>query len=273
MGKKKDFDRIVKLVNYNEDKKYVLPIIKKYISEYGISDGILDQLGRLYIHNEEFENAKDCLIQVKNKYTITLYQLLIANFVLKDYKEVINIYNDLMNTKSLYNQLSEKMLLVINRLNLYSKFKLGISDNFKKIDLIINYNREMALRHIKKHTFEVNYKEKHSLFNSDIDIENLYNDIENSINDSNKAYTDYLIDCYYFGYYNIGKIKNKQCDYLSVITLHDSNKIISMFPITLKEIKDYHPINKVKEDYKKLSKNKKLSQIDKFNLKYNKKLG
>lgn len=270
MGKKKDFEQIIKLVRCNGGKDYILPKIKKYIDEYGISDGILSQLGRLYIHYEDFENAKDCFLRIEDKQAITFYQLLIANFALEDYEEVIKIYDTIIN-KSFSKYLSERMLYMINRLYLYSKFKLGIPDNFEKLGLIINFTKDNALKHIEKHTYEVSYKEKHSIFNPDINIENLYDDIYNSISNSNKAYTDYLTDCYYFGYYNIGKVDNKQSDYLSVITIRNTKKIISMFPITLEEIKDNHPINTVKEIYSESkSKTKKLSQIDKFNLKYNK---
>lgn len=270
MGKKKDFDKITKLINYNEDKQIVLNKIKLYISQYGISDGILDQLGKLFIHNEDFKIAKEYLTMIKNKRSITLYHLLIANFVLENYNDVISIYYELLNNKALYNQISERMFFIINRLYLYSKFKLGLNDNYDKLDLIINYSKEKALKHIKKHTHYISYKEKHSIFNSNIDITNLYDELSNIINNSNKAYTDYLTDCYYFGYYNIGKEDDKQCDYLSVITIHNSNNIISMFPLTLKEIKDNYPINSVNETYNKTLYKSRLSQKDKFNLKYNK---
>lgn len=125
---------------------------------------------------------------------------------------------------------------------------------------IINYNKKKAIQHIKSHHGEDSVYI--SYFNSNNDIEKIFNEI-----------SDYIIDKkpYYSGVYDVyivhlndikmGSIYNEKLNDISIITLPNTKNIITMYPVN--KVDEY--LNDVEQEEPKT---KRLSQIDKFNKKY-----
>lgn len=131
---------------------------------------------------------------------------------------------------------------------------------------IRNYNKDKFLEHIKKHNYNENQK---SYFNSDFDSEKIVLEIEKLLpNDKHTNRENYIGNNYIFKYDNCGYIKNTRTNYFEVITLKDTNKLITMYPCDYGKNYDYIDINYLKEEKK--SNVKRLSQIEKFNKKYGK---
>ena len=125
---------------------------------------------------------------------------------------------------------------------------------------IINYNKKSAIDHIKKHHGEDSAYI--SYFNNNNDIEKIFNEI-----------SDYIIEKkpYYSGVYDVyivhlndikmGSIYNEKLNDISIITLPNTKNIITMYPVN----KEDENLNDVEQEKPKT---KRLSQIDKFNKKY-----
>lgn len=86
--------------------------------------------------------------------------------------------------------------------------------------------------------------------------------------DSNIYYLNYFIQ-YRIKYPNIGTYKNDPLDYLTVVTLPDTKEIITMYPTyqNCEEIKDNE--NQIINQKVKEKTIPRMSQIEKFNKKYN----
>ena len=89
-------------------------------------------------------------------------------------------------------------------------------------------------------------------------LSNTYRYIESGITDS-----------YIFKYLANGYVNNKLVDYLEVITLQNSNDIITMYPYENRERREY--IDITPEIEFSTLKHQRVSQIDKFNARYGKK--
>ena len=95
---------------------------------------------------------------------------------------------------------------------------------------MIDYNEEKAIEHIKLHLDENDEKQNHSIYTEDVNIEKLYEKAKikiTNINPSRVAILDkYIVECDNI----IGKTNGEEVDCLQVITLPNTNNIITMYP-------------------------------------------
>lgn len=150
------------------------------------------------------------------------------------------------------------------------KYDLDLTNECYLINQLYNYSLEQALYHIELHKNEIPYKEKHTVFVNEIDIENLFFQVKYMLAYSKIHIQTFVTDIYYFEYPKIDTENEIDYKYLKVITIRDTDKIISMYPVFSE--KKYYDINllDIESDSKNESKVKKISMIDKFNKKYNK---
>lgn len=129
---------------------------------------------------------------------------------------------------------------------------------------LVNYSKNIALEHIRNHYNENSKKEKHSLFNSDIDIEDLYEDAKEKIKNLTPNFT--LVDKYYVRYDKpIGTLDGVETNILAVVTNINTKDIIAMYPTI--DIKGYNRFELTKEE-KPQKQMKKESAIEKFYRRY-----
>ena len=172
------------------------------------------------------------------------------------------------------NLINEKKLKVIklvlkNKLN-----KMTLKDKFDIRDYvelqIVDYNLNNTLNHMRVHVY-IDDMEK-SKFRKDIDLKYLVEILMENIDDSNRSKIDSSLDVYYFGISGIGMDRNGDlANYVRVVVVHDTRNIVTAYPVS--EVNDN--IKNVTYDRNKLfkeehEKTKVLSQIEKFNKKYNK---
>ena len=143
--------------------------------------------------------------------------------------------------------------------------KAGVEKCSYTVSQIIDYSDERAIEHIKTHQY--GSTEDKSLFSEDFNIEENFYRIKEIISkdENNKMYSGIFKNFYIFKYINCGTRNSDsgKVDYINVITLQDTNEIITMFPRKypgLFPVVDITPLEKTKV--------KKLSQIEKFNKKY-----
>ena len=123
----------------------------------------------------------------------------------------------------------------------------------------INYDEKKAIEHIIDHHI---LNESFSSFNEEINIESLFHDVKTRLDEGVVFYCD-TFDRYILKYDNIGYEDEKVINQLEIITIPNTKNIITMYPS--KNIPNYD----LEEEDKEVKKApKRLSQIDKFNLRY-----
>lgn len=204
--------------NYSEAKNYYTMLEEIYRSN-SFFDKSIDKLKKiifLEIHLENYENA---------------------HILLKQLLETINII--VLNNKRFKINLNKLKLdsADLMHLNQYLKYKLGIlsfenisKDNYFLLQSI-NYSKEKAIQHISRHLDENDRKRKHSTFKKNIDIELLYNEISLLIREKS-PYAFSLVDKYcVLCRENIGFSEGVETNKINVITIPNTKKIITMYPI------------------------------------------
>ncbi len=157
---------------------------------------------------------------------------------------------------------------------LFSKIKCGLIDENEisklpyKASQLYNYNEVLFLEHEKKHlkSDETSYDTNiSSVFNIDFPFEKVLKEIKRNLNLSNRYYYGFFEDKYFFRYDGCGESFHKNADYFEVITIHNTSNILTIYPSLDGK---YH--NFVDLSYLSLKDvpTRKLSQIDKFNMRY-----
>ncbi len=134
------------------------------------------------------------------------------------------------------------------------------------ISQILSYNEQRALNRIQKH--QNNTEPSPIQFVSDFPLEKIYYKIRNQLPHEKKYISNTFANSYVFGYTANGHVESKLVDYLEVITLQNSNDIITMYPYENRERREFIDITPEEEIYS--LKHQRVSQIDKFNARYGK---
>ena len=126
-------------------------------------------------------------------------------------------------------------------LKILLEYKLGIinqSDVLSQdyyISQLFNYDEVYALDHISRHLDENNNKIKHTLFNSDIDLKNLFYYVREQINYLNPVEISnvhkYIVECEFY----VSTINGISTKHIKVVTLPNTNNILTMYPISYNE--------------------------------------
>lgn len=219
-------------------------------------------MAKMEIYNKNYYRALSLFENVTKEnlriYRNMLYKKTCILIKQERYEEAYATFNSLKEYD--YNRNYENKY---NLLEIYLKDKLNQSCDIEpKIyveNLLCEYNYERVIEHIKKHKEEDNNKINHTIFNPNIDIENLYNYVLDNLNEDNFIINSFN-DVYILEYPNIGSDGEKILNYLKVITLPNSKKIVTMYPFDRYLNNNYSKTEN--------SKSKKLSRIDKFNKKY-----
>jgi len=239
--KKRDPNKIIKVVNDIDDES------KKYynLSKVELQKNNID---------EALEYANKAIVNVtpaiKNK---CLYLLSIINFKKENYDETLKYLNEM-------DEISPDLENEIERIRFYIQYVRGEKTNTnayiaRQLD---NYNRSLALGHI--------YRRHKDDFNKNINIEELFDEL--SINIKNYSIDNLkCFDVYRVPMVGVGNQNNNYTGVLTVVCIPNSTNILTMYPDqSLPSIVEELD---VKENFDKKTKTKRLSQIDKFNKRYN----
>ena len=131
---------------------------------------------------------------------------------------------------------------------------------------IIEYREEDFINHVKKHLCD-RKEDNPCVFSDDFPFEKVFQEIKKFIPSNKKMRSGFFDDKYYFRFDNCGRSDNKLTDYFEVVTMMDSDHLITMFPMNV-DCSNLlcEDLNHLKEEDKILT--KKISQIDKFNQRY-----
>ena len=123
---------------------------------------------------------------------------------------------------------------------------------------IINYSKDAAIKHIKTHH---GTNAKISKFDDDIIIDELIDKVKDSLDENNKLSYE-VFDKYIVNLNNIGYDCSNPIN-IFVLTIPNTKRIVNMYPF-------YTDVDTVNNENSQAKHVKRLSQIEKFNMKYNK---
>ena len=251
--------------------------IKKYPSDYSAyvsyastlivlghfeeAEEILDYVEAKYITNNKFLEFKDKVEFLENGIILNRLKLLSYQ---KKYEEFYKLYLDNIKVIS-----HDEVWGVV----FYCKHQLGIlSDEEKEVSLyfqkqILDYSEEAFVKHIQKHLASSNLElaDGSGLFCVDFPIEKMISEIKKYIPSDKRLYKGYYQNAYVFNYDRCGRNAGRTVDHFKVITFNDTDKLITMCPATNREYLPSVDMNYMAPK----TKVKRLSQIEKFNKRYN----
>ena len=264
-------DRIVACILENMSLKKGDTIIEATSGNTGISlsaIGALKGLRVIIIMPENMSKERQKIIKAYGGQVIITPKHLGMDGAVNKAKELLNkAYNYSNNPYALINLINmdlherkyeeayEKLLklkqnLIFNKDCKYHYDAISIFLN-SKLDKKINvkqsigyrerqleeYDKTCALTHIFRHVYQDIYnKNIHTVFANNIDVEYLFNNVPNMLNEDNYFYTN-IFDEYYLNIDNVGL--NGE-NYLIVGCIPGTKDIVSMYPIK------YNPIKKVR---------------------------
>ena len=293
----------------NKDKK----IARKMLLELDNSryeNKVILELGRLDMFEKNYANAEKLfktLIDTEEE-EYALYQLAVLEGRQQRYANAYKLYENLLETsqreyalkKLIFLDIREKDYDVaydhfqeINNQSIkehlidtmfYLKYQLGIlgnADGCKSYYCmqVINYDEKRAIEHIMNHLYENKDKRKHTQFDTNVDINELFNEVKVKLQyekvTSFQLNDYYLLDCDY----PIGTADGIKTTKIKVVTLPNTKQIITMYPVVSSDKYDNRSYNfddidevdleETTEIEKPAVKQKtRLSQIEKFNKRY-----
>ena len=222
-------------------------------------------LGWLAMKEHDFEDAKRWLTEAaKENFFLSVNAYLNLAFIAireKDYKKCYEIIRTIRKL-----DINEEIEKNVSKLELYVDVKTG-----KKVSKqerlyfekqIIEYSEEKAIRHIQGLN---NDEDKSVKFRDSDNIEQLFHQVKVQITNIS-PYINCLADEYVLSTPNVGTVNEISTDWLKVVCLPNSKDIVTMYPTKKGEVEEPSEFLEEKPKHKV---RKRLSQIEKFNAKYN----
>jgi len=182
--------------------------------------------GRLEASVGNVEKARKCFeTLVKNRNdAFAMSELVLLEYKEKNYLQSFELINKALKEK--FDISSYIIIAICMELNIFFS-----QIDFKKLNYpysvkqLINYDYDMAIDHIIKRHASINGK---SVFNKQIDVNDLFDNVKDKLIDQNKINLLNFNDVYVIPYENIGQ--NGE-NYLMVITLPHTKNVLSMYPV------------------------------------------
>ena len=268
---KEEFDSILK--NFHENKfNYALEQLNNYLKKYPNDVCAYLYYANILIVIGELEKAERIL---NNKLVLSAdrkddiekaFYLRIKLFIFKErYQECY--YYIKQNMDLFYNHDSDTDLEIM----VFLKKKLNMEVDHQDMDTyflkqIVFYQKDAFFSHIGKYLYTSDGGRKNQ-FRKNFPIKEIYNKIINLIPNEFKINDSTLINSYIFKLDKCGFVDGRVVNYFRVITIANTNQITTMIPYENRERLAYTDLNL--DDVLEV-KIKKISQVDKFNLRYKK---
>ena len=235
------------------------------LGEFDEAEKALNDVINVSKYDKFFMKQKNKMIQFKEKVFVCKIRLLL-------YREKYNeLYMLLENNYNLVKEMS------LQSIAFYVKRKLNIP-NFKpredysyRLQQMIKYEEKDFFENIEKYLenymSDLNTPNK-KVFISDFPIEKVIEETKKYVPSNKCLFSGNYENVYVFKYTNCGKDNNRTANYFKVVCFHNTQDYITIFPCA-----DCENLPYVDLDYlintNEMPKVKTLSQIEKFNKRYN----
>ncbi len=226
------------------------------------------EIGKLYLYSNNYEQAEELLEDFVNTcgfiHYDALFYLAIAKYRLEKYEEAYIIADNILKVTDKKKNEFYKIKIELERLKLYIDLihNTPIRDNKNRYSYmesqIYSYSKEKTIQHIIDRHIGPN---KTGSFGNDFPIEEVIELVPNLLDEKKKIACEFL-DNYIIDYNSLG-FKSDNNLAVKVLTIPNTKQIVNMYVLRIN-------IDKQKEEELQPKKVKRMSQIEKFNLRYNK---
>jgi len=240
-------------------------MIDELIIKYPYDKNLILNLVRYYTLNQNYEEAINLLEELGEDHSILKQTAL--NIKLGNEDKVYELYKKYFTTNCNFEKIGYKYLTIYLNKLYNPNYKLDVESLSYTEQQIYSYSKEKALNHIKNnHCFHP--ESGKSIFDSNIDIEVLFDKVSEYIkNNNNGQMIQNMVDVYDFYYPNCGKNKdNIYYNCFSAYTFIGSKDILTMYPHS--QIKQRELI--YLEELAPKAKTKVKTGLERFNSRYSK---
>ena len=206
--------------NDEEAKKYFDEIIKTN-SKTKVSSIL--ELGKLYAREGNIELAESLFTRIIGKNDHAIERLIFLAIKANNLPEASRLLNELSPTIDNYEDIKAYVLYKTGK-----KDEITTSSYFTM--QLLDYKRENAISHIQRHLYENMLRKIHTLFNSDVDVNALFDEVKNKLNNSclidSTNVEKYIICCDN----NIATINGEETNCVVVLTIPCTENIITIYP-------------------------------------------
>lgn len=218
------------------------------------------QNDRKWLHYLKKYESREKIEHLTRNYLLTKIRLLSNEERYLELNNLLEEHNDIVPA------------LEINSVVFHTKCRSGVLDGESRdkptylFRQIVEYDEEDFLDHIKKHLYDFCDDVFGAVFCKDFPINEVLKELKKYMTSENATYLSYYDDSYFFRYDNCGKNNMVKCNYFKVVCFHNTQNIITIFPIS-----DSYKLPVIDLNYMKIDEKspvRKLSRIDKFNKRY-----
>ena len=284
--KNDEYDESVELLNILLAKKRFIGavhalLIRNYYRLGRISEiqGILDQdclnkankmlfQANLDLYNNDYAHARKLVNELVKMKPSVYIMLFLVNLDLREekYEEALIDAEKILDMDDKY--LDKASRIALMRMIAIAKVNLGIpvAEKGYYFSQVAEYSKERTIEHIKSH-FESTRGE--GVFFPNMNLEKAFELFENRISDIKPNYLSIktLGDSYLIDFENAGIVGSTILNKMQVVTIINTKKIITFYPVSKLSF-NYETEEEVRKEKAPV---KRLSQIEKFNQRYNKK--
>ena len=269
------------ITNPIECKNRLEKYIKKYPEDYsgytyyssalimlGMFDEAEEILKHIQIIYESFSNSPKSKERAKHIHDHIVFSKIKLLLFQEKYDELYDYYLENIDAMKKND---------ISHIIPYIKKKKGVLENNLReekrylVRQIIEYKEEDFLDHIRKHIQDNDNSfnlTSENYFFKDFPLEKVLEEIKKYIPSDKCLFPGFFDNIYFFKYDSCGKEKNKTVNYFKVVCFHNTKDLITIYPCSGYENLPYIDLNYMINQEEK-PKVKKISQIDKFNKRFN----
>lgn len=229
------------------------------------------KLSNLYKKVKDLDKTIDCLYMAdfyeedEFKKTDILHQILMVKLKQHKYEEALKYYYQVVKNEKYCLAYAKELTNTMAFIN--KKLGKEIKEDYYLTSQLKEYSKPHAISHIRLHLKDVNNDiENKTMFDDDVDIEKLYDEVYEIISKRSEDTFD-LCDIYIVKLpYVVLTHEEYPVQTIRVVTIMDTKDIITMYPLlpTEEEKRRYE------SEKKQNNESTKLSAMEKFNLKYGK---
>lgn len=240
--------------------------LEKVIHKDKINSILYYDLGLLHFQRQDFEKSLEyfeyIIENISYMKNSAIQKSIYANIKLKRIQAAYDLYIKFVEN-DIFKDDPKKEIQLRAYFSKYIPECQPCVSNFYSYKQISDYNEEEALSHIRKHHYDINQadKERHTLFSNEINIRQLFNYAKNNISQEN-FYDNNFFDEYVIKYSDCTLDIDNSMKELKVITIPNTNDIITMYPCRVYETAIGNKEEFVGKPYVKVS------QVDKFKKRY-----
>ena len=280
-----EFGNIVNTIK--EDPFLSLELIDEYLSIYPTDYAMYSFKATNLIMLRRFDEAKEAIeyaivmanndvkykslegrLEIFNEYVIfsKLQLLMYSEEYESAYKYAMDNYNIIVNTDNPFNN---KLVFTFLKKQMGIEMPRQGEDRYL-YNQIVDYQKSDFLEHIKKHLADCTEEsmDEKFVFVPDFPLDKVLDELYKLIPSDNGLCTALFDNMYVFKYDECGRVDNKLTNFFIVATFHNTNEFITMCPVSISDNYPYIDLNYLKPK-KEMVRARRLSQIEKFNNKYN----